>query len=368
MASLSPDGKTVIVRIVYAGPSGAGKTTTLYALARELLGHHAEQVVMTPATEQEHTLYFDWCTYQGGRVQGRRLQSHILTVPGLEHLGSRRQLLLQDADAVVFVVDAHRDQMAAAWQAFQEMQPWLQRAATEAAVGVVVQANKQDLPEALSAEDIKQHLGNLAALPVIVTTATTGTGIREAFVKGVGLALERVLVLLHEGRLHPAVAPIQGGEALLQAIKEQENPPPPVREEVPPPAPPEQDTVHEESAFHDAVLLEDILSTRETPAALHGLEMLETVEHERADSAEAALPVTDPEQADVASAPPDVALQPEALPPPQSPPEVVAPLPMPQDGEEQLPKTSPLRQMLSLTIRGALNRIEELTGVRRRDR
>lgn len=223
MALLAPDGKTIIMRIVYAGPPLAGKTATLHALAELLLGRRAEEAVFSPGAAQGRTLYFDWLDYSGGSFKGRRLRCQIVSVPGQVALTERRRMILEAADAVILVIDSRPEHIAAARQAWQEMVPWLERPLDDPPVGVMVQANKRDLPGALSIDEIKQQMGGTATVGVVATTATAGEGVREAFVKGVGLALERVAALMQGQRLLHGNPEVNSGEDLLQAMEAAEN-------------------------------------------------------------------------------------------------------------------------------------------------
>ena len=146
MAILDNESNNIVVRIVYAGPPLAGKTESLQALAGMLLGSRAEQAVFSPDEAHGRTLYFDWLDYVGGFFKGRRVRCQIVAVPGQDALVERRRLILESADAVVFVVDSHPEQMAAATRHYREMTPWLERSENEPPVGVMIQANKRDCP------------------------------------------------------------------------------------------------------------------------------------------------------------------------------------------------------------------------------
>lgn len=215
MALLDDESKAVVLRVVYAGPPMSGKTATLRALAQHLLGARARQAVFSPDEAHGRTLFFDWLEYSGGLFQGRKIRSQIVSVPGQAALAERRKLLLSSADAVVFVVDAHADQRDAIGTFFTELREFTVRPEDEPPVGVIVQANKMDLPDALDAEALRQLLGDGSNLTVIPTVAMQGRGVREAFVQAVGLGLARAKELFDTGQLKCGDAKIETGDDLL---------------------------------------------------------------------------------------------------------------------------------------------------------
>ena len=101
MAVLDPRNDTVVIRVVYDGAPMAGKSTSVGALGRGLGSH-----VYSPAQLSGRTLYFDLLDYIGGQFEGRRIRCQIISVPGQATLAPRRRLLLESADAIVFVGDS----------------------------------------------------------------------------------------------------------------------------------------------------------------------------------------------------------------------------------------------------------------------
>ena len=80
----------------------------------------------------------------------------------------------------------------------------LRRLVTDAdpTVGVVFQANKRDLPDAIGLGEIAMRLGDARwSIAVVESVASEGTGIREAFVYAVRLALDRVRDQMRSGTL-----------------------------------------------------------------------------------------------------------------------------------------------------------------------
>ncbi len=241
MAFVDVRGNAVVIRIVYDGPPFAGKTTSVRALATSLM-RNAE----TPGEFEGRTLFFDWVEYTGGLFEGRPIRCQIVSVPGQVELAARRRALLESADVVVFVADtgdkAAVDRSAAT---IREMVEMLRRD-DQVPVGVIVQANKRDLPTAVSREELRVALGDdFAATALTESVAETGVGIRETFVLAVRVALDRIRAQISGVDLSEIaeVSAVEGVEQLLTALEKLPVGPPPVKEEAPPgPAPKLPDT------------------------------------------------------------------------------------------------------------------------------
>lgn len=185
MARFDPEHARIVVRLIYDGPAWAGKTTTLRALAR-ILGAD----VVSGEEAEGRTLHFDWVDYVGGLYEGRPIHCQIVGVPGQRVLERRRRMLLETADAVVFVADSRPGQQAENAHAFA-----LLRQVTMAAsppVAAVVQVNKRDLPGAVELDALRARLDAGANVAMTESVAERGEGIRETFVLAVRLALDRV--------------------------------------------------------------------------------------------------------------------------------------------------------------------------------
>lgn len=220
MAIVDNGRDEVVIRIVYDGPPLAGKTTSLRALGAMLAASRRSDV-FTPGEAQGRTLFFDWMDYLGGWWDGRQVRCQLVTVPGQESLGERRRLLLRDADVVILVAEATESGCAAASSRHAE----LRRALGEphgVAVPVVLQANKQDLPNALSVDAIRARLPSDGLLATVGSSATEGSGVREAFALAVRLALDRVRELSKRGLLPLGEASIHSGDELLAWLEQQE--------------------------------------------------------------------------------------------------------------------------------------------------
>jgi signal recognition particle receptor subunit beta len=188
----------VVLRIVFHGASGAGKTTTARAL-----GERLGRPVITPSEDDGRTVMFDWIEYVGGRHDGRAIKTYLVTVPG--HLHDRSRVLVETADAVILVVDTTPEGLELAEESWQQLADWGVRGSET--TGLVVQANKRDHPAARPMAEVREQLGLTDDETVIETAATDGDGVRQAFVYAVRAALSRVDVRgdLEDHELSPEV-------------------------------------------------------------------------------------------------------------------------------------------------------------------
>ncbi len=211
MAVIDETRGVLVVRIVYDGPALSGKTTSLKALARGV-----SREVTTPGEMAGRTLFFDWVDYVGGMFDGRQIRCQILSLPGQRELGERRRLLLESADAVVLVLDTteHEWEFSLAW--VKDSLVYCRQ--QDPPVGLVLQANKRDAPDAVDAELMRETLAKIAPIALVPSTAITGDGIREAFVLAVRLALDRVRALASSRRLMVGSPPEDTPAELLEKM------------------------------------------------------------------------------------------------------------------------------------------------------
>jgi signal recognition particle receptor subunit beta len=214
MALIDSEASEIVIRLVYDGPPEAGKTTSLRALAGSLA-----QKTYTPAEGHDgRTLWFDWMEYVGGRFEGCQIRCQIVSVPGQRTLGARRRRVIEGADVVVFVADSREHETARNLAYLLELRETL--AGAEAPVGVILQANKRDLADAMPLDELRRRLGEVGwPIGVVESIASDGTGIREAFVYAVRLALDRVRELMTRHALPTAAVGPASAEELLRVLR-----------------------------------------------------------------------------------------------------------------------------------------------------
>ena len=218
---LDRKARELVVRIAYAGQPLSGKTQSLRTLVPLLKGAAARGAVLSPEESQGRTVYFDWASYVGGSIQGNRLRCQIVTVPGQAAFVRRRRLLVESADVVVFVVDSDRGRLEEGGASYREMLPWLERTGGSP-IPVIFQCNKRDLPTAATLDLIRAELGLPVDCTMFESTATSGRGIRSAFVAALRVAGARV-VDSREGRLTGSTPEVVSGEQLLAVMRRLES-------------------------------------------------------------------------------------------------------------------------------------------------
>lgn len=233
-------GDLLAIRLVYDGPPHSGKTTTLAALAGSLA-----RPMESPEEAFGRTLFFDWVEYVGGSFDGQPIRCQIVSVPGQRALARRRRALLSTADVVVLVADttaAGLGETAACLASLQHILAVRQGPP----IGLVLQANKRDAPDALPLGALRDRLA-LAGAACVESVATAGTGVREAFVLAVRLALDRVREQLAAG-VTPARPDAASAGELLAQVKAHEAAFPP---QPPVPLPPAVSMLREVLAHED---------------------------------------------------------------------------------------------------------------------
>lgn len=171
-------GREVNCKILYCGPGQGGKTTNIeYVHSRVDPGNRGELISL--ATKQGSTLLFDFLALDLGDVQGLRTRFHLYTVPGQAYFESRRRILLEGVDGVVFVADSQIDRDEANDEAMQSLYETLEaRGCDVSRLPFVIQYNKRDLPGIAPVEQLRARL-NPAGVPDFESVATEGRGVFE---------------------------------------------------------------------------------------------------------------------------------------------------------------------------------------------
>lgn len=179
MNSPSRQAREVVTRVVYWGPKGSGKTETLRAVFDQV-APETRGPLLTPADEQDRTLFMDFLTVELGGLDGVPIRLHLVGLPGGDVLGESSQALLRGADGFVFVADSSPDRQADNRAALESLRRHLV-ASGDTLRPVVVQFNRRDHPEAVPTETMAAEL-----LPSdepgswFETVATNGSGVIEA--------------------------------------------------------------------------------------------------------------------------------------------------------------------------------------------
>jgi signal recognition particle receptor subunit beta len=181
----------------------AGKTTNLQQICTFFAPQRRTELY-TGTTAAARTLCLDWMQLDGGLVRGHDLRCHLLTVPGQAVLSRRRQMLLSLADTVVFVLESTEAGLADALPMWRSLLAWT--GGPEQGVPIVIQANKQDLPGALSSALLRERWEIGPTIPITSAAASSGQGVRETVV----MAIRAAAVQLQEVLSTTGVAELTG--------------------------------------------------------------------------------------------------------------------------------------------------------------
>ena len=178
MSFINFAAREINCKIVYYGAGLGGKTTNLqHIYDKTATGQRGKMISL--ATETERTLFFDFLPLDVGTVRGFKTRFHLYTVPGQVFYDASRKLILRGVDGVVFVADSQPERMDANLEALENLQENLSEQGYDfESIPYVLQLNKRDLPNALSAEALRQELVRRNE-PVFEAVASRGDGVFE---------------------------------------------------------------------------------------------------------------------------------------------------------------------------------------------
>ncbi len=171
--------KELTLKVVYYGPGLSGKTTNLQALHKMAPGRSTGRL-MTLETRDDRTLFFDLLPMALQTGNGYRIKVKLFTVPGQDIHTSTRRLVLQGADAVVFVADSQIAETESNKQSYGDLLRNLEANGLSIHMPLVVQFNKRDLPNVRTDQELAafQERRNHPVIPAI---AIEGIGVKETF-------------------------------------------------------------------------------------------------------------------------------------------------------------------------------------------
>lgn len=158
MASINFATREINCKIVYYGPGLSGKTTNLQVIHQKLPQDKRSDMVSL-ATEQDRTLFFDFLPLDLGSIKGFKTKFQLYTVPGQVYYNSTRKLVLRGVDGVVFVADSQKNRMAENLESLQNLVQNLKEYGFDLEqIPYVLQYNKRDMPDIFSVEDLNRRL------------------------------------------------------------------------------------------------------------------------------------------------------------------------------------------------------------------
>ncbi len=176
MSMINYASREINCKLVYYGPGLGGKTTNIEYVYNKVSPETRGKLISL-ATEQERTLFFDFLPVDLGAIRGFKTRFHLYTVPGQVYYNASRRLILKGVDGVVFVADSQPERMDANIASMQNLYENLAEYGYDPlTLPLVVQYNKRDLPTAVPVQELRAQL-NPDNLPDFEAIAINGDGV-----------------------------------------------------------------------------------------------------------------------------------------------------------------------------------------------
>ncbi len=176
MSMINYASREINCKIVYYGPGLCGKTTNLEYVYNKV-NPETRGKMISLATENERTLFFDFLPVDLGNIRGFKTRFHLYTVPGQVYYNASRRLILKGVDGVVFVADSQAERMDANLASMQNLYENLAEYGYDPRqLPMVIQYNKRDLPTRVPVDELSTQL-NPGGLEEFESIATEGEGV-----------------------------------------------------------------------------------------------------------------------------------------------------------------------------------------------
>ena len=176
MSMINYASREINCKIVYYGPGLCGKTTNLEYVYNKV-NPETRGKMISLATENERTLFFDFLPVDLGTIRGFKTRFHLYTVPGQVYYNASRRLILKGVDGIVFVADSQADRMDANLASMQNLYENLSDYGYDPRqLPMVLQYNKRDLNGRIPVEELSGQL-NPGGLEEHEAVAVEGEGV-----------------------------------------------------------------------------------------------------------------------------------------------------------------------------------------------
>ncbi len=183
--------KEIDAKIVYYGPAVSGKTTNLQYVHEHLKQEQRGKMVSL-ATDEDRTLFFDFLPIELESVRGFKTRFHLYTVPGQVYYGATRRAVLTGTDGVIFVADSQADRLEDNRVSLKDLEENLNYYGKKIeTTPFIFQYNKRDLSDVLSIEELNQKINRLNA-PFFEAVAVSGKGVFETLTMACRLVLKAI--------------------------------------------------------------------------------------------------------------------------------------------------------------------------------
>lgn len=192
MSTINFANREINCKIVYYGPGVAGKTTNLKYIYTQVPDTVKGEMVSL-ATEDERTLFFDFLPIDLGTVQGFKTRFHLYTVPGQVFYNASRKLILRGVDGIIFVADSASNRLRANAESMRNLRENLEEYNLNIEeIPMVLQFNKRDLPDAVPVQMLKSILDPQDRFPSFDSAASSGVGVFETLRAVSKMVLEKL--------------------------------------------------------------------------------------------------------------------------------------------------------------------------------
>jgi mutual gliding-motility protein MglA len=192
MSTINFAMREINCKIVYYGPGMCGKTTNLKYIYKQVPDTVKGEMVSL-ATEDERTLFFDFLPIDLGTVQGFKTRFHLYTVPGQVFYNASRKLILRGVDGIIFVADSAPNRLRANAESMRNLRENLiEYNLSLDEVPMVIQFNKRDLPEAMPLDMLRMVVDPKGEYQAFEGIADKGVGVFETLRSVSKQVLERL--------------------------------------------------------------------------------------------------------------------------------------------------------------------------------
>jgi signal recognition particle receptor subunit beta len=191
MVVFNPQKKEIDIKVVYYGPALCGKTTNLKSVHLNLNPHQRGELISL-ATKDDRTLFFDFLPIQLENIKGFKTRFHIYTVPGQVFYTLTRKAVLTGVDGVIFVADSQNGKMKENIESLNDLKDNLKYYnKTLDSIPLVIQYNKRDLPGLIPLTEMNEQLNTMRA-PYFEACALSGKGVMQTLTMCCKLVLKQM--------------------------------------------------------------------------------------------------------------------------------------------------------------------------------
>lgn len=193
----SHDNQVALAKIVFFGPAGSGKGTTLKRLLEKIPASYRSDLT-TIDSHGDTLMSVEIIPAKVGEIAGRSLQIQLVAATGEVKAEQTWQRLLEDVDGIVFVADSRVGAMNENIRLLEILTDTVVDLGLEKeAFPLVLQMNHRDNHRLYSVEELNAKL-NPPGAPHVETVAATGVGIFVVLKQITESVVERLTVMLNQ--------------------------------------------------------------------------------------------------------------------------------------------------------------------------